>query len=275
MTQGNDWQGRVGDNWALEHARTDRSLEAVNAALLERTDRVAPEAARILDIGCGAGATSVALARRYPYANVRGVDLSQSLIDAAKARPETPTNLSFTQGDASLWSGGDFRPDLLVSRHGVMFFDDPVAAFHNLARAADEDARLVFSCFRDRTENGWASELAEILPPSPAVPLTAPGPFAFADVSHVTDILEAAGWQDIRFEPLDFAYVAGGGDDPVADAVSFFCRIGPAASAIAALDGKDRAAMLDRLTILAQDHLTDNNVTFSAAAWIVSACREG
>lgn len=268
MTDTMDWQGKVGDSWADEWRRTDRSFAPLTSVLLDRAVAAASSGSHILDIGCGAGETSIALAERLPEAEVRGIDLSANLIEVARSRGGAA---DFAASDATLWQGGEWRPNLLVSRHGVMFFEDPVAAFRHFADVSAPGARIVFSCFRDRLDNAWATEVMRLLPPSPPVDPYAPGPFAFADPLHVTAILEQAGWSGIAPEPVDFAYVAGGGDEPVADALDFFRRIGPAARGAAALDKPERDAFFEALRPVLRAHLSGGSVTFKAAAWIWTA----
>lgn len=271
MTNAYDWQGAVGRNWAAEWQRTDRSFAELNAVLVDRIVARARPGSRILDIGCGAGATSLALAQRLPEAELVGIDLSHSLVEAAIAR-NSFSNLRFEVEDATRWSGGDWQPDLLVSRHGVMFFDDPVAAFSHFATVAAQGAQLTFSCFSARSDNQWAADIPALLPvqPQPADPF-APGPFAFADHEHVRDLLSRAGWKDAEAEPVAFSYVAGSGEDPVADAMDFFSRIGPAAPVIRTLSGEEKTAFDDRLSQLLCNRLANGAVSFHAAAWIWSA----
>ncbi|WP_408586490.1 class I SAM-dependent methyltransferase [Novosphingobium sp.] len=271
MTNAGDWQGGVGRNWAAEWRRTDRSFAALTPRLVGSA--LEQPGTRIVDIGCGAGELSLALARLRPDARVTGIDLSEALLDVARERGEAQSNLTFEQADASRWSSTDSPPDLYVSRHGVMFFDDPPAAFAHLARVAAPGARLVFSCFRSASENGWAADIARLLPPpqpQTAQPLGfPPGPFAFADPDRVRICL--AGWMDITFEPLDFSYVAGAGDAPVADALAYFQRIGPAAAAIRNLPRTARASFEAKLAELVESRLAGGQVTFPAAAWLVTA----
>lgn len=272
MTDSFEWQGKVGQTWAAEWARTDRSLAPVQDALLERLGAFASSPSRLLDIGCGAGSTTIAAAGRFPDADCLGIDLSPALVDVARSRA-AGKGCRFEIADASSWSDPAFAPDTLISRHGVMFFDDPVAAFSHLGARAAPGARLVFSCFRSPVENAWATGMTALLPAQPASDPHAPGPFAFADSGRVADILTAAGWQNARAEPLDWDYVAGAGDTAVADALDFFQQIGPAARAARGLDGAARADFLARLEGLLNDHLADGKVTFRAAAWIWTAHR--
>ena len=271
MTDANEWIGRTGQSWAEQWRRTDRSFGPLTEHLLMRTREFA--FGSVLDLGCGAGELSVALARGRSHITVTGIDISPQLIEVALERATNHANLVFEVADAAQWRPEHaFAPDLLVSRHGVMFFDDPGAAFTHLADIAAPGAGLMFSCFRERGENPFFTEVGRLLPnPEPPPPPGAPGPFAFADPSHVLTLLEAAGWTDIAFEPFDFAMIAGGGDQPVADAVEYFGAIGPAARAASELTPEERSRFLDRLRELARRNLYEGIVSLRAAAWIVTA----
>ena len=227
-----------------------------------------------LDIGCGAGEIAVALANSNPDATITGLDISQDLLAVARARGSDLPNLSFHEGDAARWSpeNGSAPPDLLVSRHGVMFFDDPVAAFAHLRSIASDRARLRFSCFRQRSQNRWVELLQGTVPGArpPADP-TAPGPFAFGESERVRAILSAAGWKDIGLEPVDYAMIAGEGESALDEAVAYFQRIGPAAGAIADLEGPERERAIEALRAMLGEHHANGRVALPAAAWIVTA----
>ncbi|MBK7162467.1 MAG: methyltransferase domain-containing protein [Sphingomonadales bacterium] len=270
MTDKMEWQGQVGTSWARQWQRTDRSFSPLTERLVERI-LVSDHAGKIADIGCGAGELSIKIADARPDGHVLGLDISADLIAAASERSKGRSNLNFGVADASVWQDPSFIPDLYISRHGVMFFDAPVAAFTNLAASAAANAQMVFSCFRAPAENAWATNIAALVPSAPSGDPHAPGPFAFADPERVKGILSAAGWTDVGFEPVDFDYVAGRGEDPVADALDFFGHIGPAARAIRMLEGEARTAFLGRLRDLAEANLHDGAVRFAAAAWIVTA----
>lgn len=269
MTGASDWQGRVGQNWAAEWERTDRSFASLTPQLLHAI--AAEPGDRVVDIGCGAGELSIALANARSHAKVTGIDISEDLIRAAKERARGRGNLAFEVADAAAWESAAGPVDLFVSRHGVMFFDNPPSAFTHFAQIAARGARLVFSCFRSATENLWANEIGRLLPPAkPAAPVPfAPGPFAFSDPDHVRACLK--GWHDVRFEPFDFVYVVGSGTNPVADALSFFSRIGPAAAAIRTLPDAARATFERGLLELVQSRHVGGRVCFPAAAWLVTA----
>ena len=273
MTNADEWQNRVGQVWADLFPRTDRAFAGLTQMLLEKLASVPGGA--IADVGCGAGELSLALAAARPYADVCGIDISEALLARARERAAGAGNVRFVSGDAAQWQPGDrFRPDLLVSRHGVMFFDDPVAAFAHLRAVAAADARMVFTCFRAAAGNVWASGMAHALDLPPPGDPDAPGPFAFAEEDRVRSILTRAGWRDIVLEPADFSFVTGGGLDPVADSLFYFQHIGPAARFLHELDDADRrAALLRKLEQWLRPYRSGDVVAFPAQAWIVSARR--
>lgn len=266
-----EWEGAVGRKWAAEWRRTDRAFSGLTDRLIARAS--ARPVSRALDVGCGAGELSLAIARGHSASQVIGLDVSASLVEVARERAAHLDNVLFLVADATDWRGGDFAADLVMSRHGVMFFADPVAAFRNLAMGSAPNARLVFSCFRDRSENPWATEVAGLLPPGtvPETAANAPGPFAFADRDRVQRILTEAGWSEVAFEPIDFAYVVGTGEDAVGDAASFLTAIGPAARVLGQLDDGARDAFDGKLRRFLEARAQGSLVAFPGAAWIVSA----
>lgn len=273
MTTAYDWTGRIGDVWAEEWRRTDRSFTNLtphlNAAILAAA---APQTRKIIDIGCGAGATSIATAQAVPDATVTGIDLSPTLVEIAKHRAEPQTNARFERADITVAAPNHAPVDLYVSRHGVMFFTNPTAAFATLAEAAAPDASLVFSCFAERAANRWATETIIAMGGDADVPAsTTPGPFAFADPRYVADILATSGWHAAAPQRIDFAYRAGEGSASVTDAVDYFRRIGPAASAIRDAAPEERERHIARLTQVCERYRNGDTVEFPAAAWIWTA----
>lgn len=271
MTDKTEWQGRVGQTWAAEWRRTDRSFTGLTDMLLGRAG--AYSFRRALDVGCGAGELSLALARGHPGAQLVGVDVSAELVDVASMRGAHLPNVAFHCADAARWHDPAFAPDLIVSRHGVMFFDDPVAAFAHLASIAAPSARLLFSCFRQPADNPWATRPVSLLPGGSAAaqPGSGPGPFAFADSHRVESVLREAGWGDVQCDAADFAFVLGMGDNAVEDALSYLLAIGPAARAARDLPEPERATFIDRLRDLLAAQDEQGMIAMRAGAWIVSA----
>lgn len=264
-----DWQGGVGRAWAEEWQRTDLSFSQLTPALLQAIGR--EPGSRILDLGCGAGELSLVLAEARPDAQVLGIDLSEDLVAAASRRGAGSAVARFALADASRWADPGFVPDLLVSRHGVMFFGDPRGAFAHLAQAAAPGARLVFSCFRSAADNAWTGALKEVLPAAMPSDPRAPGPFAFADPDHVRASL--AGWRDVQLTAHDFTYVAGRGADAQEQAMALFRRIGPAASALRLSPEEARPAIEAGMREVIAAHHNGAEVGFAAAAWIVTATK--
>ena len=266
-----EWNGRTGESWAAQWQRTDRSFAGLTDRLLARSREV--EFRRAIDVGCGAGELSLALARGRPDAQVTGVDISEQLVEVARSRGAQLSNVEFVVADAATWRPGGRAPDLVVSRHGVMFFEDPPAAFANLSASAGQDAALLFSCFRPLAENPMFTEIAALLPRVDAPPPDprAPGPFAFADRDYTRGVLEAGGWCDVKFEAFDFAMVAGAGSDPADDAVEYWTSIGPAAARLVELDDVARRQSVLRIREFAREHCRDGVVALKAAIWIVTA----
>lgn len=265
---GEEWQNQVGKTWAANAAITDRAFSGLTQRLLERLARVLGNS--ILDVGCGAGELSLALGRARPTASVTGVDISPDLVEVARRRGSNLANVEFVLSDAAGWQV-EQAPDLIVSRHGVMFFDDPVAAFANLQGQAADGAELLFSCFRDPALNRWATEPLDVLGVASTPDTEAPGPFAFASEERVRSILLKAGWRNIVLEPVDFAFITGLGEDPVEDALKFFARIGPSARIMREMGGAARQEAMDKLSRWIRQHVDATLVAFAAAAWMVSA----
>ncbi len=270
MNQFTDWDGSLGKSWSREWRRTDRSFGGLTEHLLRKTRDF--DFTRVLDVGCGAGELSLAIARGRSHIPVVGLDISPQLVYTAEQRGMNLSNASFELGDASRWvpPKGE-EPNFLVSRHGVMFFPDPVAAFTHLRIISKPGAGLLFSCFRDPSENEMFTGLGSLLPQPETPPDPhAPGPLAFADPARVRGILSKAGWSALDFLPVDYAMVVGAGEDPVADAVEYFLSVGMAARAAAKMDEEARKDLMERLADFARSREFDGIVALRAAAWIVT-----
>ena len=271
-----DWAGSSGDIWARRWRDTDRALAAVGEALDRAILEAAPEGAfSALDVGCGPGTTSLSLAARRPDASILGCDLSEPLVGIARERSAGSPNVRFNAADAEQ-AALEHRPfDLIFSRHGVMFFDDPHRAFRALREAAAGEGRLVFSCFRSWAENPWAGEIASAaagtaLPP----PGREPSGFAFADPAYVRDILDGAGWADAQPQAVNFSYVAGEGLKAVDQALDFLAELGPASRVLEGIADGDRDAAMLRMRQAISAHHRDGRVIFPAAAWLWRASAE-
>lgn len=268
-----NWARHSGDAWT----RRWREIDAALSDLAPKLHSVLLEAApgnpfRALDIGCGAGSTSDQLARDRPDAKIVGCDLSPALVQLARDRLAGRPTVQIVLGDATIVAGTEGPFDLLISRHGVMFFEEPVGAFRSLRAATTPGATLVFSCFQDWQSNPWASELASAaadrsLPP----PGKEAGGFAFAETSYVRQILESAGWSNAEVRSAPFRYVAGEGREAVEQALGFLSEIGPASRMLCELSEGDKGPARERMRRVIECHQVDDMVEFPAAAWLWSA----
>ncbi|TPJ16680.1 class I SAM-dependent methyltransferase [Mesorhizobium sp. B2-7-3] len=231
------------------------------------------EAGNVLDIGCGAGATTLAMARRVGN-NGRcvGLDISQPLIALATERTqaEEVANASFEVGDAQTYAFESGRFDAVVSRFGIMFFDDPVAAFSNIRQAARRGGKLAFVAWRSPAENDFmttaARAAAPFLPTAPAPDPDAPGQFAFADGAKVKRILEASGWSsiDVRQANLPCKIAEG-------DLMMYATRLGPLAAALREVDQATAEKIITVLPAAFAPFVKDGQARFNAACWLVTA----
>ena len=213
------WNAGAGETWAAMQRVLDDELGPLGEAGIAL---LAPKAGeRVIDIGCGCGATSLDLAQAVgPGGAVLGVDISAPMLTVARTRAADAglPQAKFIEGDAQVhgFDAGAF--DSVFSRFGVMFFADPPAAFANIRRALKPGGRLTFVCWRAVMENPWmtlpAMAALQHLPPlTEAVDADGPGPFAFADPAKVRGILAAAGFADIDLKPHDQAIGARNMED--------------------------------------------------------------
>ena len=279
MTEGNlatgvlQWATKSGSVWARRWRDTDRGLAGLSPYLLSTVKSCAPERPfRAFDIGCGPGTTTLEVAAACPEADIVACDVSSDLAAIARERSSGIPQIRVVEGDAEDRAGEEGPFDLFFSRHGVMFFPDPVGAFRRLRAAANPGATMVFSCFQDWELNPWASEVTmaaagQHLPP----PGREPSGFAFAEADYVREMLETSGWTDASPRDVKFDYLAGEGEDPVSSALSLFSELGPASRLMESLSDDDRGAALERMRGVIERHHHEGKVVFPAAAWIWSA----
>lgn len=239
------WTTGPGRVWAMEHGRLDALMTPATVALLDRAAIRPGES--ILDIGCGAGATTLAAADRAgPEGRVTGLDISATLLDVARRRAAGRPNVTFLEADAQSHPFAPATQDLILSRHGMMFFADPAAAFRNLAAALRPGGRIVFLTWAEAGQNPWVREAraaAEArlgaVPPDP--PRT-PGMFAFAERGYVAGLLAAAGFDDIAAEALRTVLHF---DGTAIDAAALAAAVGPVNYVVRVKGGTeaDRAAI--------------------------------
>lgn len=269
IDQAEYWNGDAGKRWVEFSERLDGMLAPFADAVLERANITAND--DVLDVGCGAGILSQMAAKKAN--SVLGLDISEPLIAHSKIRAAHILNIDFMHGDAGTVTLNTPK-DLLISRFGVMFFEDPIAAFSNLRTGMKSGGRLVFACWQAPNENMWAmAPLQAAVPffkeaPTPPNP-RAPGPFAFADPDYVTEVLTSAGWKNVGLHNWRGTVELPG--DDVAESASFMMEMGPLSRIMKAQDidkALVEAALISKLSEAADDA---GRVNMSAAVWIVSA----
>ncbi len=231
----------------------------------------------MIDVGCGCGATTIELARAVGGSGrVIGIDISAPMLARATERLGDFGNTSCLLGDAAELPLYDLNADLIVSRFGVMFFGDAVAAFANLRAALAAGGRLRFACWRPINENPWLQiplhAVYEHAPRLPKPDPEEPGPFAFGDTTRVTRVLTAAGFTAPSFTPLDIQMdIAAGGT--IEDAVIQSSAMGPAKRALADQPDDIRAAALASIRRALTPYSSAAGVSLPGAIWLVAAER--
>jgi SAM-dependent methyltransferase len=266
------WNASAGETWAALQDQLDHQIEPLGARAM---DALAPAPGeRVIDIGCGCGQTTLALAGRVGAGGaVLGVDISQPMLAVARRRVAAQglDQVSLVEADAQTHAFPPGAFDAVFSRFGVMFFADPTIAFANIRKALRPGGRLGFVCWRPFADNPWMmvpmAAAQQHLPPLPPPPDPfAPGPFAFADADRLRGILTAAGFSDIEIAPLD----ARIGAPDLDQAVEVALKVGPLGALLR--DQPDKAGVVvEAIREALAPHLGPEGVRLPSATWIVTA----
>lgn len=262
------WNDRAGRSWAELSDMLDRLLEPFVPLLLDEIGPVAGR--RILDVGCGAGALTLAAAGRD--ASAVGVDISGPLIEAARARAGRLgiAGAQFVRADAQTHGFEAQGFDALISRFGVMFFADPAAAFRNLRFAVRTGGKLACLAWRGPAENDFMTAAerasADLLPQMPGRVENGPGQFGFADPDRAGAILAEGGWLDVATRAVDVACSL-----PEDDLRLYVRRMGPVADLLPTLDDARRSEVERRIDTAFLPYLDGGVARFTAACWMVTA----
>jgi SAM-dependent methyltransferase len=264
------WNGQSGQAWIGAQRLLDTMFQPFEDRLLASVQ--AAGARRVLDVGCGTGSTTLAIARQLGASGQgTGIDISESMIAAARRRARA-------EGSAARFIGGDaqttgFEPgsfDMIVSRFGIMFFDDPVAAFANLRCSASAGSELCLTAWRGPEHNAFMTTAeraaAPWLPSLPVRQPDAPGQFAFADRHRVAGILRQSGWTDIDIQPLDEECRF-----PESALIQYFTRLGAVGLALNEVGSALRARIIDRVREAFDPYVNGAEVRYTVACWMVRA----
>ncbi len=261
------WTNGPGRKWVQQREPLDATFAPVLDLMLDRS-ALAP-GMRVLDVGCGTGASTIGIAARVaPGGSVLGVDISKTLLEDARKHAENISNAHFTRGDAQSHPFELAAHDAALSRFGVMFFADPAQAFRNIASGLKPGAPLVFAAWCSVADNPWfaipaeaaKARLGNVTPSAPR----APGPMAFEDEDYIAGLLTEAGLQDIETGRVDVDLTPPGS---VEDVAALSTRIGPATQIIREKEGTeaDITAIRDAVRAALAPYETSDGVRIPAA----------
>src|SRR5262245_30615278 len=264
------WNGVAGRAWIDAQDLLDGVFKPLEDLLVEEVAAVSR--GRVLDVGCGTGGTTIAAARRLgSKARCIGIDISEPMIAAARARAEREgVAAEFIRANSQVHAFEPASIDMLISRFGVMFFDDPVQAFANLRRGASDNARMQLIAWRSAEDNPFmtTAERAAVplLPDLPPRRRDGPGQFAFADSQRVSSILQKSGWAEIEMQSIDIACTL-----PESAVVHYLTRLGPVGLALQQADDATRTRVVEAIRPAFDPYVHGPEVRFSAACWMIGA----
>jgi SAM-dependent methyltransferase len=272
------WNAQAGDAWVRVQDAMDRAFEPFGAAAEAALELRGGE--RVLDVGCGCGSTTLALARAVgERGSVTGVDVSGPMLERAAERAERAGfagRIHWLRQDAQTADLGERAYDAVYSRFGVMFFADPRAAFANFARATRETGRLAFVCWQSRAANVWfdaparaAAAYVEMVAPARD---DRPGPFGLASAERMRAILVGAGWRDVELVSSQAPVLVGAN---IEEAIGLLTMIGPVGAALrqAGVSDARRARVLAAMRGALSQFATGDGVRVPAAGWLFRARR--
>ena len=270
------WSGKGGDYWVVKQNEMDVMLNPLGEKALAKLDLRIDS--KVLDIGCGCGATTIDIATKVPEGKVTGLDISVPMLDQAKSEAieRGLTNIDFKVVDVQIDQLVTEKYDCVYSRFGVMFFEDPFEAFKNIFSSVKEGGELSFVCWQDPALNPWQSLSIKVIKeyldiPSP--PERSPGPFAFQEQDYVKDILTQSGFSEINFDnnQEDITMFSG---KSLQQASEDYLAINPVVTEMLK-DSPDnlKAEIVESLKEAFSEFHKGDGLLFPSATWIVSASK--
>jgi SAM-dependent methyltransferase len=269
-TQAELWNGVAGRAWVDARESLDRLFTPFEELLCEAVAE--RPGAHVLDVGCGTGATTLAAARVLGGSgHCVGVDISAPMIEVAKGRAQRErAPATFICANAQDYAFEPASVDLIISRFGVMFFDDPIAAFANLRRAVTDDGELRVIAWRSAAENAFMTTAeraaAPLLPDLPPRRSGGTGQFAFADPQLVHGILDQSGWTAIDIAPIDVPCTL-----PESELLQYVTRLGPVGMVLREADEETRGRVVETVRAAFGPFVHGAAVTFTSACWSIGA----
>ena len=273
-TQIEFWNGETGRNWVTHDAIMEAMLQPLGESVM---DTLAPQPGEhVLDIGCGCGHTSLSLAGRVgAEGSVTGIDISAPMLAVASYFARGHSSIQFVEADAQTHAFEPELYDMVFSRFGVMFFEDPVTAFTNIRSALRASGRLAFCCWQPRAVNPFmtvpAMAALELLPAPPEMPPRTPGPFAFEEADYVTAVLTSAGFESVAVTPLQQPLTFGRGLN-LTDIVERLVQVGPIAQMVRDAPEKLQQPVRDKVVDAVKPFYSeDTGMTLDGQFWQVTA----
>ena len=279
-TQIEFWNGETGQNWVSHDALMEAMLQPLGEAVMDSLSLKPGE--HVLDIGCGCGHTSLSLADRVgAEGSVTGIDISAPMLAVASQLAAEHNaghkSVQFLEADAQTHRFTPEVYDAAFSRFGVMFFEDPVAAFTNIRASLRPSGRLAFCCWQPRAVNPFmtvpAMAALELLPAPPEIPPRTPGPFAFEEADYVAEILTEAGFEHVAVTPLRQPLTFGRGMS-LEDIVERLVEIGPIAQMVREAPEDLQQPVRDKVVdAVAPFYQAGSGMTLEGQFWLVTAKR--
>jgi SAM-dependent methyltransferase len=267
------WNEVSGPKWVRLQEELDEQLQPLEEALLANINL--DEGDSVLDVGCGCGATSLTMGKIVrEHGHVTGVDVSLAMLQHAKTRTYNHSNVQFIEGDAQVYKFPNGPFDHIVSRFGVMFFENPTEAFRNLLKYLKPEGTLSFICWRALEDNPWmkipVDAATQHVPRPPEGEPHAPGPAAFADAERTKKILHDAGFHSITISPLDMELPIGP-DGTVDASVDFTMKMGPVPRMLNDADEATVELVREAIKDALKYYDGEQGVRLRSATWIVQA----